>query len=205
MRWIEKIAKGLLHLTLFVLIVVASAVSLSLLPSVGKYRVFVVQSGSMEPAIKTGSLIFVQPKVTYRVGDIVTRKTGQPGVTITHRIVSRETQGGKPVFTTQGDGNTLADGEAVPQSAIIGKELWALPYLGYGVNFAKTPAGFFFIIFLPALLIIFDEILNIRRVIRKHRFEKRAADRKKNETESFEPAFAKTTLSRVNVRNIRIV
>jgi signal peptidase len=205
MHWIEKIAKGLLQLTLFSLIVVASAVSLSLLPSVGKYRIFVVQSGSMEPAIKTGSLILVQPKGAYSVGDVVTRKTDQSSVTITHRIVSQEVKDGKLVFATKGDANGPIDSEAVPQSNIIGKETIALPYLGYGVNFAKTPAGFFFVILLPALLIIVDEILNIRKVIQRNRFEKREAKRKRNEVKAFDPDFAEVPLSKTIVRNIRIV
>ena len=53
----------------------------------GGLRLLTVMSGSMEPAFKMGSLIFVRPSQSYQVGQVVTRKTDNPDRTITHRIV----------------------------------------------------------------------------------------------------------------------
>ncbi len=40
------------------------------------FQAYIVSSGSMEPAIKTGSVVVVSPKSSYQVGDVVTFYTG---------------------------------------------------------------------------------------------------------------------------------
>jgi len=44
---------------------------------------------------------------------------------------------------------------------IIGKVVLIIPYLGYPIAFAKTKIGLWFLILLPAGLIIFVEIFKI--------------------------------------------
>jgi len=70
----------------------------------------VVQSGSMEPAIHTGSVVMVKPASDYKIGDVITfgevSKTKAP---ITHRIYDIKVVDGNPVYITKGDANNAPD------------------------------------------------------------------------------------------------
>ncbi|MBI5405908.1 signal peptidase I [Candidatus Kaiserbacteria bacterium] len=140
----------------------------SLVPIPGNIEVKIVQSGSMEPTIKTGALTVVKPLGKYAVGDVIMfgpdTKTQVP---TTHRIVSDEVRGGVFYYTTKGDANEDSDPQLVRQSEVIGKVLFSVPYLGYLLDFAKKPFGFVLLIGVPAVIVVFDEAQNIRREVRK--------------------------------------
>lgn len=75
------------------------------------YVPLAVQSGSMEPAIPTHSLVFVEevPAEDVAVGDVITFQTPVSGRRVTHRVVDRHRQAGKWYFETKGDANPSAD------------------------------------------------------------------------------------------------
>ena len=132
-------------------------------------KIFVVESGSMSPALQPGSLIVVKPESDYREGDIITFKKEPEaniktrGATTTHRIVRKEDE----LFITKGDANETEDSHPVSQELIIGKLFLAFPYLGYPIAFAKTQTGLIFLVVIPATLIIYSEILNIKKELKK--------------------------------------
>lgn len=142
-------------LILFILILAAS-----FLPLPGNFKAFVVQSGSMEPTVKTGSLIFVKPAQSYEVGDIINMVNGKSSVT--HRIVTKKTENGTTVFETKGDANEEADVELTPQSKVFGKMLFGLPYAGYPVAYAKTQKGFLLLVIIPSVIIIYEELRKLK-------------------------------------------
>ena len=127
-------------------------------------------SGSMEPAIKTGSVAAVKPSDNYKIGDIITfgemSKTKTP---TTHRIYDMRVQEGKPVYITKGDANNAPDAREIQKRDIIGKVLFDVPYVGYAVDAAKKPFGFMLIIIVPAAIIIYDEIRKIIKEIKKRK------------------------------------
>lgn len=127
----------------------------------------IVESGSMEPAIKTGSLVLIAPSASYQVGEVITFKSSGADVPITHRIENIYQENGSLWYTTKGDANEEADTSVVPHASIIGKVWVALPYAGYVLDFARQPLGFGFLIVLPALLIILGEFEKIWHEIRK--------------------------------------
>lgn len=135
---------------------------ISVLPIPGGIRTLVVMSGSMEPAIKTGSIIVIQPARNYKVGDIITfgeiTKTSMP---TTHRITGGKIVNGKQVFITKGDANEEEDVKQAPLDEVKGKMLFSIPFLGYGVNFVKTPIGFILLFALPLAYLAILEIRNI--------------------------------------------
>jgi len=150
----------------FVIFFFALLLLSSKLPIPGNLKTYSVMSGSMEPTIKTGSLVFVKSSSEYKVGEIVTFKNKQKSQeTITHRIVGIETKDGEKFFTTRGDANATTDNEKILKEDIIGKVVYILPYLGYPVAFAKTLPGLFIFIILPALIIIYDEVFKIHHEI----------------------------------------
>lgn len=157
------------------LVMIALLLIFSILPITGNFKILTVISGSMEPSIKTGSVVFVKPSADYKIGDVITfgiiSKTQVP---TTHRIYDIKIVGGQPVYITKGDANPTPDTKETLKKDIVGKVLLDIPYLGYAVNFAKKPYGFAVIIIVPALAIIGDEVKKIIVEIR----------RKKNETKS---------------------
>jgi signal peptidase len=151
-----------------VLILVAGLVSISAIDIPNGIKLFTVQSGSMEPTLKTGGLIISKPASSYEVGDIITFKAEKdkevknPKNTTTHRITEKKEVEGKTVFITKGDANTTEDLNPVSEDLILGKTIFTLPHLGYPVAFAKTQTGLLILVIIPATIIIYSELMNIK-------------------------------------------
>ncbi len=163
-----KIFKIIYYIVIAFIGLVAVLLVVSVFPITGNFKVKIVQSGSMQPAIKMGSIVVVKPVVDYKIGDVVTfgraTKLNEP---ITHRIYDIKVVGGEPRYITKGDANNAPDQREISQREIIGKVLFDIPYLGYVVDFAQKPIGFSLIIIIPALVIIFDEARKIYNEIKK--------------------------------------
>ena len=71
-----------------------------------------VVSGSMEPAINLGSVVFTKAETDYQRGDIVSF-SNKAGQTVTHRIMEIKTSPAGQSFILKGDANNTADGEEV--------------------------------------------------------------------------------------------
>ena len=109
-------------------------------PRLAGIRTYVVISGSMEPAIPTGSMVYskeVDPK-TLETGDVIVfySSNAAPGGTdtkdiipITHRVVSNDTAAGE--ITTKGDANEQNDISKVTYMNVEGKVIFHVPHLGY--------------------------------------------------------------------------
>ncbi len=141
------------------------------LPLIGTLEMKIVKSGSMEPAIKTGSVVVIREGGPYAIGDVITFESRGAAIPTTHRIIGTEMQDGESRFVSKGDANEEQDTELVSTSAILGKVLFSIPYLGFIIDFARQPIGFALLIGLPAFLIILDEIEKIWRAMKKRREE----------------------------------
>ena len=168
-----KVFKIIYYIFIGAIVLVAVLLVWSALPIKNGPKVMIVQSGSMEPAIKTGSVVIVKSVSDYKVGDVITfgpySKTKTP---TTHRIYETKVVGGEPVYTTKGDANNAPDTRTIAKRDIIGKVLLDVPYVGYAVAAAKTPAGFTAIIIIPAAIIVYDEVRKILGEIKKMRKKK---------------------------------
>ena len=134
-------------------------------------RAYVIQSGSMEPSLKTGSAIFTFPKSSYVSGDIVTFRPDNSKTLVTHRIVSKQYPNGvfsEPVYLTSGDANEEFDNWELSNSQIVGKVIFSLPYLGYAVDFVKRPQGFILLIIVPVTIIIYEELKFLAVELKKY-------------------------------------
>lgn len=130
------------------------------------WRPLVVMSGSMTPAIKTGSLVLVNQKTGgYAKNDIITFKSEKE--LVSHRIYDSSNIDGSIYFQTKGDANNNIDPVLVARKDVVGKVILDVPYLGKLVNFVKTPLGFILLITVPIFFIIISEILVIIEEIRK--------------------------------------
>lgn len=143
--WVFLQIIGTLTLSVFVSIVllqVASQQSQLKLP----FKAFVVSSGSMEPTIMTGDVIFVRPRKNYGVDDVITFISPERH-TVTHRIIGVDAStNGEIKIQTQGDNNNAPDPYTIAGNAIVGEWWFTIPYLGYVEVFARTPTGIIVIV-----------------------------------------------------------
>jgi signal peptidase len=134
-------------------------------------RALIVTSGSMEPTIKTGSVIIAYPSETYLAGEIVTfAPHGDFKNLLTHRIEYKTYPEGlnkNPIYLTSGDANKNFDQEPVKNADIRGKVVLTIPYLGYFADFAKKPQGYILLVVIPATIIIYEEIKNLAGELKK--------------------------------------
>ena len=104
---------------------------LLLLPQIG-ISVDSIMSGSMEPVLRTGGIVFTDTKERRpEIGDIVTYQVGETRVT--HRVIRKEHKG----YVTKGDANNREDPTVVTADQIIGKVIFSLPCLGYAAVFVR--------------------------------------------------------------------
>jgi signal peptidase len=117
-------------------------------------QLMTVESGSMTPAIRKGDAVVLRPvnPVDLHVGDVVSyRSPADQSVIITHRVVEVE-KAWKQVIT-KGD-NVDRNDKPLPMSEIIGKVDLRVAYLGYALDFLRTPAGLITCVYLPAAMIV---------------------------------------------------
>ena len=162
--------KFLSYLLGILVAIIALLLIASSFPIKGNYQLLIVQSGSMEPAIKTGSIIAVKPVAEYKVGDVITFGPALKGkVPTTHRIIALRIQAGKLVYMTKGDANEEGDTREVLARDIHGKVFLDVPFAGYALAAAKKPIGFAILIIIPSLIILFDEGKKVFVEIKKMR------------------------------------
>lgn len=170
MKPIKTALEILMIITLFF---IAMAVVLTSQNILNKVKFYVVQTGSMKPAVPAGSLIIIKQE-EYKTGDIITFRASQEAQTVTtHRIIRVSEDG----FITKGDANDIFDTSPVSKNSIIGKVIVTIPLLGFLIAFSKTQLGFITLIIVPALIIILSEIINLKKAlteikINKNNFEK---------------------------------
>lgn len=163
------LARVLNWMSFAVLVSAAVLVIASLVPIPGGFKVYTVLTGSMEPAVPTGVLILTRtgiPAEKITVGDIVTFKSPRSDdVLITHRIAEVIGEGEGLRFITRGDANGAVDPWEVRAGNIEGIYRQHIPYVGFALEFAKTPMGLLLLVILPTVLIAAGELRQIVRVL----------------------------------------
>lgn len=157
----DYIGQIILIFAIFVLVFFAAS---RILPNF-QYGLFIIQSGSMEPTIKTGSVAVDKKADDYKEKDIITFRRAEK--IITHRITKIVEQNGENLYQTKGDANGGEDLILVRENDVLGKVLFAIPFFGYAMAFAKTKLGIFLLIVIPALWIIGQEVAKIKKNLKE--------------------------------------
>jgi signal peptidase len=143
-------------------------------PAIAGHQMFIVLSGSMNPSFDTGSMVFVKPTKPSEInqGEIITfRGLGDGRQLVSHRVVSVNNTEDGITFTTKGDANKVPDPNPVPARNLVGKVIFAVPYLGYFMNFAQTRQGIIFLVFIPAAILIMVELIGILKNMKTRKKE----------------------------------
>lgn len=114
------------------------------LPKILGYQAYTVISGSMEPDISVGSLVYVrrQEPDKIQVGEVIAYLGGRDiNSVITHRVIENKTADRK--FITKGDANQTTDINAVTYEQLLGKVEYIVPKLGIIAQFLTSITGKF--------------------------------------------------------------
>lgn len=154
----------------------------------GSEKAFIVLSGSMTPLMLPRDMIIVKSvdPNELTVGDILTFRDpgGKPNTYVTHRIIALK-EDKELIFKTKGDANNAEDNFNVTASKAVGKLVFVIPFAGYLPEITKNKNIFFFMIILPASLIIIGEIWNIILFNNPQRARKVERERKKTSKRTF--------------------
>jgi signal peptidase len=139
--------------TVLVVLIVLCAVFLMGTRLIG-YRVYSVISGSMEPELSVGDLLYVRPvdPAKIEVGDDISFVLNEDLVVATHRVVRIDAE--KQHIYTKGIANEIEDSEPVHFKNVIGVVDFSLPLLGYVSDYIQSSPGMYITIAAVSVLIV---------------------------------------------------
>lgn len=112
------------------------------LPRAFGYHIYSVVSGSMEPEIPAGSMVYIKeaaPEDMNKDDVIAFYGAGDSGAIITHRVVENRVVMGE--FITKGDANQTEDMNPVPYDNFIGKVTLSVPKAGQAAQIFTSVKG----------------------------------------------------------------
>lgn len=143
----KKLFKIILVVILLIILMfnIFSAINLPLFG----FRMYTVQTGSMEPKIKIGDYIIVKSSSNYKLGDIVTYKNKENEY-ITHRIIKINDDN----IITQGDANNTSD-NPIKKEQIIGKVVYIFKFIKKTKTIFSSPIFWILTFILGTFLTLF--------------------------------------------------
>lgn len=127
-------------------------------PSLLGHRVYIVESGSMEPALMTNSMILVKELDWKEVkeGDIITYYGNSKGIRVTHRAMEVDLE--SKTIRTKGDANNTEDPSLLKGENLIGKVVFKIPYIGIILRLLGTKAMIAFLVSLGFIWILLPKL-----------------------------------------------
>ena len=157
-----KIVKFIIFLILIVYLAFIVIQRISGNQSIFGYRIFAVATGSMVPDYNVNDVLAIK-EVDHdelQVGDDITylgERQDVNGKIVTHRIIDIKTIDGKKTYITKGINNITED-PSIEDDQIYGKVMGKIPVVTEINHIIKNLCGFFFLIFIPLVTVIFLEI-----------------------------------------------
>jgi signal peptidase len=105
---------------------------------------FLVPSGSMEPVINPGDIVFIEPVQTdaIKIGEIIEYRNTTENINVVHRVIEIEGNGQNLSFIFKGDANNTPDADPVSPQQIMGQEILIIPKIGWlSIAVKKLLAG----------------------------------------------------------------
>jgi signal peptidase len=120
------------------------------------FQSLTVMSGSMEPRIHVGDLVFDRSVAPLRTkpGDVITFLDPEDNSRlITHRVRSRKLVGAKVRFVTKGDANTGVERWNIDVGGKVGVVSYRVVGAGYALVWLRSPFGRLLCLILPGLVV----------------------------------------------------
>ena len=150
-----------------VTLIVKSYTSPDKVPDFFGYKPFIVLSGSMEPSIMTGDMVFVKETDpdSLKVGDVIAYKSGS--AVVTHRIVEVKSENGETRYVTQGDANNAADQGMGKPADVEGIYQRRIAGAGNLAMFMQTTTGMILFVVCPLVLFVLWDVIRRQLESRK--------------------------------------
>lgn len=132
----------------------------------GDTHFLIVQGQSMLPTILPGSFVIIKESPPYQIGDIVAwvQREGTAQKTIVHRIVGVEERG----FVIKGDNNEKKDPGHPTEDDIVGRVVFATPYVGEILALFRNPV----ILAVSAVILVLVQSVQKKRKNKKERLRR---------------------------------
>lgn len=130
-------------------------------PRLMGYEIYEVVSGSMEPEIPVGSLLYAKSAAPEEIcpGDVIVFM--KDGSTVTHRVEENRYVEGE--FITKGDANSEEDMLPVPYESLRGRVVWHLPVLGGVMSLLAGTTGKIYAAAFAACGVMFHMLAGVLR------------------------------------------
>lgn len=152
-------------LSAVVLLVLLGDMLLIFAPRLLGYGCYAVSSGSMEPTVKKGGLVFTKEVALAEIqpGDILTFRDKKGKSFFTHRVTQVDAETG--IMATKGDANQFGDPAPASYDYAVGRVVKTVPFFGWLHLCLTAPYGLAGVL---ALIIVWlgTEIYFVRK--RKH-------------------------------------
>jgi signal peptidase I len=144
--WARRLRMVVAYVLLLAVLGAAGVAAFALVQ--GTWEVTPILSGSMRPGLAVGGVVISQrvPVDSLHVRDVIIfADPYRPSEQIVHRIVRiTKGPGGKLLFKTQGDANTVRDPWTISiPGGYVYRARWTVPLLGYVANAYQNHRGFF--------------------------------------------------------------
>lgn len=122
-----------------IIVIVVVLLVVMVTPTALGYQTKTIISPSMQPTIKVGDIVVINPEEKPSIGEVVvfnpemgegTGTVKENQVTITHRLIRKEITNKGIKLVTKGDNNNTEDSKIQPQQ-VQGVVDWVIPKLGY--------------------------------------------------------------------------
>lgn len=155
--------------TLILLAVIATSIPLTV-PRLLGFEIFSVVSGSMEPALPTGSIVYVEhvEPETVEPGDIIAYNVD--GSVITHRVVENHFVEGE--YVTKGDANEKEDFSNVSYRDLIGRVKYHFPVIGHYLMLYSRQVTKVYLLGLAACGVMFNMLAGSIRKKNEEKFRR---------------------------------
>ena len=123
-----------------ILLIVIAVTASVVVPQIRGYEVYHIISGSMEPTIPVGSMVYIDGKVEeedIKKDDIIAFNSGSE--IVVHRVLDNLILEGQ--FRTKGDANPEEDLNEIPYEDYRGKVVRHFPYIGQIIMIFTTGVG----------------------------------------------------------------
>ena len=157
--WYRPIISRVLG-TILLLGVIALAAPLAV-PRIMGCEVYEVISGSMEPEIPMGSVIYVEPcdPMTVEQDEVIAFLRDE--AVVAHRVVHNSTTMGE--FVTKGDANNVEDPDPVPYDAVVGRVTTSIPFVGQFMSIYASTAGKIYLLLTAACGVLLHVLADQQR------------------------------------------
>lgn len=175
-----KIIKFIIFLVLILYLAFILIQRVSGNQSIFGYRIFSVATGSMIPEYNVNDVLAIKEINTdeLKVGDDITylgNKLDVNGRIVTHRIIDIKEENGKKIYTTKGI-NSITEDPSINDNQIYGKVVGKIPIITEINHIIKNQYGFFFLIFVPLVAVIFLEIADTVTEMKRDKKDKEAEE-----------------------------